>query len=290
LATADCFIGDCRLTAERGDAEYSANARAPPALIALRWAKIASVALPRFYAPDLDPANDEVVLPADESHHLVRVLRLAGGDRVVVFDGRGSEFAARVARADRHRAALTLLERLPAASDPRVPIELVQGVLKGDKMDGVVRDATMAGVTRISPVVTERSLVRIPALARAHALDRWQRVAVSSAKQCGRSRLPQIELARTFDDWLQMPTDGLRLMLVEPSPEDPAATRLRSVLEGNHPPIVSCIVGPEGGWSAAERDAASAAGCVPVTLGPMTLRADAAGLVAVSLVSFAVEG
>ena len=246
--------------------------------------------LPRFYVPDLDSSSGSAELPAEESHHLVRVLRLAGGDQVVVFDGRGGEFLSRVARADRHRTRVTLLQPLPSAPGPTVSIVLVQAALKGDKMDDVVRDATMAGVARITPVVAERSLVRVSSLARAHAQERWLRVSVSSAKQCGRSRLPVLDAPRTFDDWLQTSAEGLRLFLVEPSSADGSAARLRAALDGvspESPQAVSCIVGPEGGWSLSERDRATKAGCTAVTLGSMTLRADAAGLVAVSLVSFA---
>jgi 16S rRNA (uracil1498-N3)-methyltransferase len=247
------------------------------------------VPLPRFYAPDLDPSQKRVVLPGDESHHLVRVLRLSGGDRVVVFDGRGAQFIGRVERADRHAATVGLLDSMEAAPASRVPITLVQGVLKGDKMESVVRDATMAGVTRIAPVVTERSLVRIDTLSKSHARERWRRVAVSSAKQCGQARLPEIDQPLTFGEWLQQPAEETRLLLVEPSTGAGSATPLRRALEGARPASAACIVGPEGGWSATELRAATDAECRLVTLGSMTLRADAAGLVAVSLVSFALD-
>jgi 16S rRNA (uracil1498-N3)-methyltransferase len=243
----------------------------------------------RFYAPDLDPSRDEVVLSPEESHHLVRVLRLVRGDEAAVFDGRGHEFAGRVARADRHAAAITILDALAPSPEPAVAIVLAQAVLKGDKMDGVVRDATMAGVSRIDPLLTERTLVKVSTLARGHAQERWQRVAVSSAKQCRRSRLPEIDLARPFREWLDGPFEGRRLLLVEPQAGVSALT-LRDALRDSQPSAVCCIVGPEGGWTEEEREAAAAAGCPIVTLGPMTLRADAAGLVAVSIVSFALEG
>jgi 16S rRNA (uracil1498-N3)-methyltransferase len=163
---------------------------------------------------------------------------------------------------------------------------LVQAVLKGDKMDGVVRDATMAGAEVIAPVVTERSLVGLSALGRAHSLERWQRVAISSAKQCGRTRLPDIQAPRLFTDWLDAAFDGLRVLLAEPSAGAEPIASLRAVLAHAAAPTVACIVGPEGGWSAGERQLASSAGCVPASLGRMTFRADAVGLVAVSLVNF----
>jgi 16S rRNA (uracil1498-N3)-methyltransferase len=244
--------------------------------------------LPRFYVPDLDPAPGTVTLSPEESHHLARVLRLSGGDPVVVFDGRGRQFAGRVDRADRHHAAVTLGHELASAPDHATPIALVQAILKGDKMDEVVRDATMAGASRVVPIVTERSQVRFSSLRRGHVDERWRRVAVASAKQCGQSRLPEIEAPRSFESWLETPAPGIRLLLVEPGGADSGgAAALQTVLTGSRPEAVSCVIGPEGGWSAEERERAAAAGCRVVTLGPMTLRADAAGLVALSVVSYA---
>jgi 16S rRNA (uracil1498-N3)-methyltransferase len=245
------------------------------------------VTRPRFYVPGLDPSGDEVILPADESHHLARVMRLVAGDEVAVFDGRGHEFHARVARADRHRAAVVLEKAVAVAPEPLVPTVLVQAILKGDKMDGVVRDATMAGVAQIVPVLSDRSLIGLTALRRGHAQARWERVAISSAKQCGRARLPAIDPPRPLRDWLESPFEGRRLLLAEPSSGSNEVHPIRAVLAGPIPQAVACIVGPEGGWSAAEREAASTSGCTLASLGQMTLRADAAGLVAVSLVNFA---
>jgi 16S rRNA (uracil1498-N3)-methyltransferase len=248
------------------------------------------VTRPRFFAPDLDPSRDQAVLPADESRHLVRVMRLRDGDEVTVFDGRGHEFRALVERADRKAVTLRILEAIASLPEPGVPTVLVQAVLKGDKMDGVVRDATMAGVARITPVVTDHSIVSMSALARGHALDRWQRVAVASAKQSRLARLPAIDLPRPFRDWLAAPFVGLRLLLAEPSAGADDVRPMRTALAAPRPPAIACIVGPEGGWSTIEREAARQSGCVAVTLGPTTLRADAVGLVALCLVNFAFEG
>jgi 16S rRNA (uracil1498-N3)-methyltransferase len=251
------------------------------------------VTRPRFYVPGLDPSRAETVLPADESHHLVRVMRLVAGDEVAVFDGHGHEFHARVVRADRHGATVTIGDPIVTTPEPAVQTVLVQAVLKGDKMDGVVRDATMAGVAHIVPVVTDRSVVGLSTLGRGHAHERWQRVAVASAKQCRRARLPAIDPPRLFREWLEVPFDGRRVLLVEPSSDAHGrpvrGQPMRAALAGPRPPAVACIVGPEGGWSAAEREAAVTAGCVLASLGQMTLRADAVGLVAVSLVNFAFD-
>jgi 16S rRNA (uracil1498-N3)-methyltransferase len=241
--------------------------------------------LPRFYAPGLDPAATTAVLPADESHHLARVLRLASGDAVAVFDGRGHEFLARVERADREGATVALVEPIASAPEPAVRVTLVQAVLKADKMDEVVRDATMAGVAHIAPVVTARTEIKVSALKRAHAAERWQRVAISSAKQCRRAWVPPTELAIPLDAWLAAPFPGPRLLLVEPSAGDAGVLSMRQLQARERPESAACLVGPEGGWTREEREAAVAAGCLPATLGALTLRADAVALAALAALS-----
>jgi 16S rRNA (uracil1498-N3)-methyltransferase len=254
----------------------------------MRSRKSAVITRPRFYAPGLDPSGNETTLSSEESHHLVRVMRLTAGDEVSVFDGRGHEFQARVVRADKSGAVVALGQALATPAEPAIAVVLVQAVLKGHKMDGVIRDATMAGVARVTPVVTERTLIGLTALDRAHAHERWQRIAISSAKQCRRAWLPEIEAPCTFQDWLGRPFDGLRVLLAEPSAERELVEPMRGVLTvPTRPTAVACVVGPEGGWSPAELDAAIASGCMLASLGSMTLRADAVGLVAVSIVNFA---
>ena len=132
----------------------------------------------RFFAPALDPGDELVALPRDEAEHLLRVLRLGVGDTVAVFDGRGHEFLARVTQAARRDVQLQLLSRVDAAPESPVHITLVQAVLKGEKMDDVVRDAVMLGVHAIQPLVSRRSETSIGALLRGARPERWRRVAL----------------------------------------------------------------------------------------------------------------
>jgi 16S rRNA (uracil1498-N3)-methyltransferase len=240
------------------------------------------VTLARFYAPALDASAREAVLPVDEANHLTRVMRLGTGDEISVFDGRGREFRARVLSAARGRVQVELLDAIDPAPEPRVPVTLVQAVLKGDKMDAVVRDATMLGVTAIEPVITSRTIARRSENAR------WSRVAVSSAKQCRRAVVPAVGRPRPFNEWLAASAHGLRLMLVEPSAGESGQCSLR-VLEDHAPGSLAVMVGPEGGWTREERQQADRAGCMAVTLGGLTLRADAIAVVAISLARFALR-
>src|SRR5262245_27377608 len=172
--------------------------------------------LPRFYVPHLDIAVRETAVPPHEATHLTRVMRLGAGDEIAVFDGRGHEFRARITKTARSKVSIELIEPIEPAPEARVPITLVQALLKGDKMDDVVRDATMMGVAAIEPMVTARTIAR----GKRTENDRWARVAVASAKLCRRAVVPTIAATRDFSDWLVSSAHGLRLILVEPSAAD----------------------------------------------------------------------
>jgi 16S rRNA (uracil1498-N3)-methyltransferase len=237
--------------------------------------------LPRFLAQSIDADAGTARLSDDEARHLAQVLRLGTGDEVAVFDGAGREFRARVERVGKDGAELRLLEEFPAAPEPAVRLTLAQAVLKGEKMDDVVRDATMMGVTAIEPLVTEHTAAHMKA---GRAPERWRRIAVASAKQCRCAVVPAIGSGTSFGDWLPADRAEMRLLLVEPSTA--VEGHPVSTLSGSRPASASVLVGPEGGWSAAEIDAAVRAGCVPITLGRRTLRADAVPIVAIGVLQF----
>jgi 16S rRNA (uracil1498-N3)-methyltransferase len=237
--------------------------------------------LPRFLAESIDPAARNARLAEDEARHLSQVLRLGAGDEVAVFDGAGREFRGRIVRIERDGADVLLTEEVLASPEPTVRLTLAQAVIKGEKMDDVVRDATMMGVTAIAPLITAHTAAHMRA---GRAPDRWRRIAVASAKQCRRAVVPAIGEGTTFVDWLAQDSAALRLMLVEPSAS--VEGHPLSTIGGSRPESASLLVGPEGGWSAAEIDAAVRAGYVPITMGHRTLRADAVPIVAIGLLQF----
>lgn len=243
---------------------------------------------PRFHAPEARAAGDVIVLPEDEAQHLLRVLRLSAGAAVRVFDGRGHEFDAVVedpaaSGLGRKTVAVRLLAARAAAPEPRVALTLAQAVLKGDKMDDVVRDAVMLGVAAIHPVVTARAEVSLATLERGRRRERWQRIAVSSAKQCGRAVVPAVEEPVDFDTFLgrvaSMAVPGQALMCVEP---EAAAGDLMSLADVSAAPPheATLLIGPEGGWDPSELEAADV--CRKLTLGARTIRADAMPVVAIA--------
>jgi 16S rRNA (uracil1498-N3)-methyltransferase len=211
-------------------------------------------------------------------------MRLKAGDPIAVFDGRGGEWRARIVSVSRGDVRLSVTEPIVPAREPRIPIRLLQAVLKGDHMDAVVRDATMMGVAAIAPIVSARTIARAGAQAAERAVERWQRVALASVKQCRRAVLPAIAAPVPLQEALleverKGKQDGLSIVLTEPS----TGAQAKTPAEFAPPREAVLASGPEGGWSGDELATFLAAGFAPLSLGPMTLRADAAALVAISM-------
>jgi len=247
----------------------------------------------RFFAPALDPGDEAVTLPRDEGEHLTRVLRMGVGDTVSVFDGRGHEFSARVVSVERRDVRVQLVSRIEPAAEPAVALTLAQAVIKGDKMDDVVRDAVMLGVAAVQPLVTARTESTVAQLTTGNRLDRWRRVALASVKQSKRAVLPEVRRPLTIEAYLDDPPTALRLMLVEPETGrageagQAGLAEPLSALQGQPTPQDATIfVGPEGGWTEGELASARSHGVRLVTLGQRTLRADATPVAAISVLQF----
>lgn len=234
---------------------------------------------PRFHVPKVNSALERVELPEDEAEHLVRVLRLGVGDQVDVIDGRGGLWRAEVVQVGKKSAAIRPIEPGIPARELGVTLSLVVSVLKGDKLDDVVRDAVMLGVTSIRPVVSERSEIGLAAMARGTRIARWQRIAIASAKQCGRAVVPEIYEAAPLDWYFSEKTPALRVMCVEPSA---ALGEVHPVQAIPKPAAIDLIIGPEGGWAVSEVAAAHDCGAILMSLGGRTLRADAVPIVALT--------
>jgi len=239
--------------------------------------------VPRVYVPSLGECGGIVDLPAEEAGHLQRVLRVKPGAGVRLFDGRGREVAARVTRIERDRVLAEIGGPVDAAPEWGVRVTLAQALLKGDKIDDVIRDAVMLGAAAIRPTMTARTEVSPRAALRGGRVERWHRVAVSSAKQCGRAVVPDVLAPLTLREALAAAgADAVALILVEPS----AAHAAPPAVLPAAPCSAVVLVGPEGGWADEDLAVAREAGCLPVSLGSRTLRADAAAIVALSVLQY----
>jgi 16S rRNA (uracil1498-N3)-methyltransferase len=216
---------------------------------------------------------------------LTRVLRLGVGDTISVFDGRGREFLGKVVSALRRDVRVQLVSRLDATPESSVHLTLAQSVLKGDRMDDVVRDAVMLGVSAIQPLVARRTESTVAALLRGARLDRWRRIALASAKQSTRAVLPEIRTPLALETYLLEPPAALIVMMVEPAAG--ADVESLGALRAERPPgDAALLIGPEGGWDPAEVAAAKARGVRLMSLGPRRLRSDAVPVAAISVLQF----
>lgn len=228
----------------------------------------------RFYTPD-PLAPGEYVLTGAEAHHLATVRRFGPGDRVVLFNGDGHDHPADVVAADRKRTLLNVLPAVAADRELLFPLEIAAALPKGDRGDFLVEKLTELGVTRLTPLQTERTVVQ----PREGRLDKLQHAVVEASKQCGRNVLMRVAPVTRWAAFLATPDlPALRLLLHPPAE---GAGRVLSEFDADAGAGgVVVAVGPEGGFAPAEVEAAEAAGWVRVGLGPRVLRVETAAVVA----------
>lgn len=223
----------------------------------------------RLFLPPAQLEAPLVRLTAEQARYLTAVLRLRAGDLLEIFDGLGGRFAAELESADSVRVGARVAEEARA-----LDVVLAQGLAKGEKMDLVVQKATELGVSRIVPLVAERSVVKLSAERGASRTERFRRIAQEAARQCGRADVPAIDEPQPLEAVLQ--TDRLCLLL------DPAQPlRLSAAARGVSRLLLA--IGPEGGFSPREVDLSQRAGALTVGLGPLVLRTETAGLAALAL-------
>ena len=235
--------------------------------------------MPRFFVRAEAVEGGRVSFDADETRHLSRVLRLGPGDVVLAVDGRGRELTVRLTEVGARSAAGAILDARARRAESTLRLSLVQGLPKADKMGGIIRVATELGVTRVVPVVTERSIPRAAPERSAARVSRWQRVAREAAKQCGRAVVPDVASPRRFAEWLSEPGPlGLLVCFWEE-----ARAGLADLLPPSPVDCATLVVGPEGGLADHEVESLRAAGAIVAGLGPRILRTETAGPVGLAV-------
>jgi 16S rRNA (uracil1498-N3)-methyltransferase len=220
-----------------------------------------------FYCPDR-PRDGRVRLGPEETRHLARVCRLAAGDRVEIFDGRGTVLHAEVAATGGSCVELTVLGPPLPGREPACSLALATAVPKGERFGWLVEKATELGVDRLIPMITERSVVE----PRASRLARLRRSIVEASKQCRRARLMTLEAPMAWTEAVDSFAGSIRLM-ADPGGCGPARW---PVIPARGSVVLA--VGPEGGFTDSERATAATQGWLAINLGPHTLRIETAGL------------
>ncbi|WP_243019235.1 16S rRNA (uracil(1498)-N(3))-methyltransferase [Simplicispira sedimenti] len=236
--------------------------------------------MPRFHCPVPLTPGEEIALPPGAARH-VQVLRMQPGDAITLFhgsiDGPGGEFEATVTRMGRSEVLARIGTHHAVEREAARAVHLLAGITANERMDWLVEKATELGVVSITPLLAERSVLKLKGERADKKLAHWQAVAVAACEQCGRNRVPTLHPAQTLADWLQAPPqDGQRLLLSL----RPGTQPLHAAAPG-HTGLVF-LSGPEGGLSGTEEDLALAHGFAPVTLGPRVLRAETAPLAALA--------
>ncbi len=235
--------------------------------------------MPRFHCPAPLNTGLTLSLPAGAARH-VQVLRLQPGDVITLFNGEGGEFDATVTRMGRSDVEVEVGAHHLVEREATRAVHLLAGITANERMDWLVEKATELGVTSITPLVAERSVLKLKGERADKKLAHWQGVAVAAAEQCGRNRVPTIYPAVTLNEWLKKAPPGARWVLSLSESTRPLA-ELASSGAGGTP--VTVLSGPEGGLSPSEEAAALAAGFEPVTLGPRVLRAETAPLAVLAI-------
>jgi len=233
--------------------------------------------VPRFYLDAQLRAGSVCTLSEDAAHHAIHVLRLREGDEVTLFNGRGGEFAARIASIQRLRIAIDLLQHRPIEREAPLRVTLVQGVSAGEKMDSTVRKAVELGVAEVQPVLATRSVARPKGERAENRRAHWQKVVIAACEQCGRNRIPEVHPLVTLAEY-RAAGAGTKILL-SPLAELPLS---KISLQGNDFVLAA---GPEAGFTAEEEAALAAAGFVPVSLGPRVLRTETAAVAALAALS-----
>ncbi|MHA6124802.1 16S rRNA (uracil(1498)-N(3))-methyltransferase [Pseudomonas fluorescens group sp. PF-1] len=229
--------------------------------------------LSRFFI-DAPLSTGEHELPEAQAHYISRVLRMAEGDLLQLFDGSGQEFRATLVEVGKKRVVVQIDEQFAGQVESPLQIHLGQGLSRGERMDWAIQKATELGVSEITPIFSERCEVRLKDERADKRLLHWRQVAISACEQCGRSRVPVIHPPVLLADWLKQTQAELKLVL------HPVAEPLVSHAK---PATLAFLIGPEGGLSDAEVDQAKGAGFHAARLGPRVLRTETAPVVALAV-------
>jgi 16S rRNA (uracil1498-N3)-methyltransferase len=227
-------------------------------------------------------SGKRITLEGNAASHITRVLRLRVGAALILFDGSGGEYAASIDKAHGGTVTVAVGEHHAIERESPLAVTLAQGVSRGERMDLVVQKATELGVTQLVPVLTERSVVRLTAQQSDRKVNHWRAIAIAACEQCGRNRLPAVAppvaLAALLRGEVAAAAAGHTRLLLSPA----GTTTLRNL--GPAPsPALTVLIGPEGGLTDEEEQAAVAAGFAAVRLGPRVLRTETAAIAALAL-------
>lgn len=231
----------------------------------------------RIYTNQPLPIQGDVTLEEQPSRHLIQVLRLKPGTELVLFNGDGHDYQASFKQADKRAARVEITRQLEIEAEPPIRIHLGIGISKGERMDFAIQKSVELGVTAITPLITERCVVRLNAERMEKRLTHWRNIIIAACEQSSRRRLPELSTTTNLDCWLKQSRDDHGLLL-----DHRSTTTFTELQQPEH--NIRLLIGPEGGISESERTLALGNGFEGVRMGPRILRTETAPLAAITAI------
>jgi 16S rRNA (uracil1498-N3)-methyltransferase len=234
--------------------------------------------VPRVYTPQALAQGLQIELAEPQSHYLSKVLRMDTGRELILFNGLGGEYQASISAIHKKFIEVTLGEFSPENKQSPLELELAIGVSRGDRMDWVLQKATELGVTKITPLLTERTEVKLKGERADKKMEHWQQIIISACEQCQRNLVPVLTEPCNFADWVTQCDAKLKFVLHHRDNQGlPAQQQTNQV---------ALLIGPEGGLTDEEIALAQTQHFTALTLGPRVLRTETAPIAAISLVQY----
>lgn len=243
----------------------------------------------RFFADENSIFTDDCIeIYGEDVNHIRNVLRLKKNEEIIVCDGAGKDYDCRISGMTSEKVVADILDVCDNLSELETAITLFQGYPKSDKLELIIQKNVELGVSRIVPVMTKRTVVKLDDKKADRKTERYQSIALSAAKQCGRGRIPEVTKPVTFDEALSMAAKLDMCMIPYEEAEGIEFSR-KMISEIKGKSSLGIFIGPEGGFDEAEVAAAKEKGIVPITLGHRILRTETAGMAVMSVIMFSLE-
>ena len=234
--------------------------------------------IPRIFTPQTLASNSTLVLAEAQSHHLSKVLRMQAGRELILFNGEGGEYSAEIFAVHKKYVDIIVKEYIAENRQSHLQLELAIGISRGERMDWVLQKATELGATKITPLITERTEVKLGGERADKKMEHWQQILSSACEQCQRNLLPELTEPKLFSEWLSECDAELKFVLHHRDNQ--------GLPHEKSPQSVALLIGPEGGLTDDEIAQAFAHQFSPLTLGPRVLRTETAPVAAISVVQY----
>lgn len=240
--------------------------------------------MPKFFVNEGNIDSGSIVVTGEDVNHIRKVLRLNTGDRIILCDGNGNDYLARIEKFQPDSIVTGIISIERSGTEPPIEVTLFQGIPKSDKMDFIIQKSVELGVRRVVPVITERTVIKINGTKDAeNKIARWRRISLEAAKQCNRGVVPQVDYPVNFKEALELSRE-VQVGIIPYEKEH--GTSLKNCLKKGNITSVAVMIGPEGGFSEEEIQGALLSGLTPVTLGPRILRTETAAVAVLSILMY----